>query len=80
MKEPDEAATTGLSTCPFLRSVVADWIWMYPTSVYCQHPSGRVRVPSEETVARFCTSGRHADCPGYRRAFIPETGQEFLQP
>jgi len=54
--------------CPFLRGVAVDWIWLYPTAVYCRPPSGRVRVPSGETVARFCTSGRYAACPGYRRA------------
>lgn len=58
----------GPARCPFLRPVAVDWIWMYPTAVYCRPPSGRVRAPSEETVARFCTSGRYAACPGYRRA------------
>lgn len=53
--------------CPFLKPVVADRMWMYPTGVYCRFPSGRIRVPSRDTVARFCTSGRHDDCPSYRR-------------
>jgi len=54
--------------CPFLRPVVADWIWMYPTAAYCRPSSGRVRVPARETFATLCTNGRYHDCPGYHRA------------
>jgi hypothetical protein len=56
--------------CPFLTPVMADRIWMYPTGVYCRLPSGRVRVPSRDTLARVCTSGHYFVCPGYRRARV----------
>jgi len=58
--------------CPFLQPVVADWIWMYPTAAYCRPPSGRVRVPAPETLARLCTNGQYHDCPGYRQRHLPE--------
>ena len=52
--------------CPFLRPVMADHMWMYPTGAYCRLPSGRVRVPSRDTFARLCTSGCFYECPRYR--------------
>ncbi len=58
--------------CPFLQPVVADWIWMYPTGLYCKHPTGRVRIPSRGTVVSFCTSGHYDDCPGYRQRCLLE--------
>jgi hypothetical protein len=53
--------------CPLLRPVAADYLWMYPTGVYCRHPSGRIRVPSRDTVAWVCTDGHYFNCPNYRR-------------
>lgn len=67
-----ERATAGEGGCPLLRSVTVDRIWMYPTGIYCQSPSGRVRAPGRDTVARFCTSGRYYDCPVYHRAYSLE--------
>lgn len=58
--------------CPCLRSVTADQIWLHPTGIYCQYPSGRVRVLSRDTVARFCTTGRYYDCPVYYREYSLE--------
>lgn len=58
--------------CPFLQPVVADWSWMYPTAAYCRPPSGRVRVPAPDTLARLCTSGHYDDCPGYHQRRLLE--------
>ena len=63
----------GVVTCPFLWTVVADHMWLYPTPGYCRVPSGRVRVPSPETLARVCTNGLHHDCPAYRSSRRTET-------
>lgn len=52
--------------CPFLRSVVADQIWIWPTAVYCRVPSGRVRILTPQTVSRYCIGGGYRDCPSYR--------------
>jgi hypothetical protein len=64
--------------CPFVRPVMADQMWMYPTGAYCRLPSGRVSVPSRDTLACLCTSGRYSDCPAYRRWRHAETGVKDL--
>jgi hypothetical protein len=69
MEESEKSAELD---CPFLKPVVADWIWMYPTAAYCRPPSGRVRVPAPDTLARLCTSGHYHDCPGYRQRRLLE--------
>jgi hypothetical protein len=46
--------------CPFLRPRLA-------SRVYCRLPSGRVRIPSSDELARLCTRGRYNDCPVFRR-------------
>ncbi len=53
---------------PYLRPVGADRLGAFPVGVYCRFPDGRVRIPSRDEPARFCTIGHHADCIGFRRA------------
>jgi hypothetical protein len=31
--------------CPFLIPVIADTLWMSPTSAYCHRPDAPVKVP-----------------------------------
>ena len=54
--------------CPFLVPVVTDGLWMYPVAAYCRRPNAAVKVPARETLARVCTTGEHARCPGFRRS------------
>ena len=51
--------------CPFLVPVMADRLWMYPTSAYCRRPDAHVKVPAPETFLRVCASPRHVRCPGF---------------
>jgi hypothetical protein len=53
-----------LERCPFLFSVMVDWMFMYPVSAYCRRPSGGIRVPANATLERLCMSA-YAECPGY---------------
>ena len=57
--------------CPFLIPVIADTLWMSPTSAYCHRPDAGVKVPARETVERVCTTPAHADCAGFREAARP---------
>lgn len=68
-----ESESTVAPECPFLRPVTADRLWMYPTGVYCRPPWGRVRVPSRDSLIRFCLNGGYHDCPSYRRWREQET-------
>ena len=52
--------------CPFLAPIVADWLWLYPTSEYCARPDHRVRVPGRTTIARVCNGPAYRDCEGYK--------------
>jgi hypothetical protein len=45
--------------------VMADQLWLSPTSVYCRRPNGRVRVPAAATLACICTTPAHLVCPDY---------------
>jgi hypothetical protein len=54
--------------CPFLIPVMADTLWMFPTSAYCRRPDAPVKVPGRETVERVCTTPAHAGCAGVREA------------
>jgi len=54
--------------CPYLIPVIADTLWMSPTSAYCHRPDAGVKVPARETVERVCTTPAHADCAGFREA------------
>lgn len=51
--------------CPFLVSVLADRLWLYPVSAYCRRPDSRVRVPAPATMTQFCASTSYRRCPGY---------------
>ena len=64
--------------CPYLRPHRADRLAAFPMGVYCRLPDGRVRIPSRDELARFCTTGHHADCIGFRRARYLETGVSGL--
>jgi hypothetical protein len=53
--------------CPFLVPIVADRLWMYPTSAYC-HSRERVHVPADATIGSVCLGPSHRQCPGYHAA------------
>jgi hypothetical protein len=55
---------TKLESCPFLFSVMVDWMFVNPVSAYCRRPSGSIRVPANATLERVCMSA-YAECPGY---------------
>ena len=57
--------------CPFLKRAMSDFMWMQPTALYCRPPSGRIRIPSRDTLARVCTNGDYPDCPNYQRWSLP---------
>jgi len=40
---------------------------LFPSGIYCRLPSGRVRIPSHEELAQFCTAGLYYDCPRFAR-------------
>ena len=60
-----ETATRPTERCPFLVPVMADRLWLCPTSAYCRRPNGRVRVPAVSTVDCICTTRAHLVCAGY---------------
>ncbi len=63
-----ETLTIERKECPLLRRWKAgSLVEMFPTKVYCRLPSGRVRIPSHEELARFCTAGHFYDCPRFIR-------------
>ncbi len=63
-----ETLTIERKECPLLRRRRAGSPdELFPTAVYCRLPSGRVRIPSHEEVARFCTAGHYYDCPRFGR-------------
>ncbi|MBI3030354.1 MAG: hypothetical protein HYY64_12650 [Candidatus Rokubacteria bacterium] len=64
--------------CPYLRPESADRLAAFPLGVYCRLPHGRVRIPSRDELARFCTTGHYADCVGFRRARYLETNVSGL--
>jgi hypothetical protein len=59
--------------CPYLRPERADRLAAFPIGAYCRLPDGRVRIPSRDELARFCTTGHHADCVSIRRARYLDT-------
>ena len=59
--------------CPFLRPCGSPHLGAFPLGVYCRLPSGRVRIPSGDELARFCTTGYHRDCLAVRQARYLET-------
>ena len=60
--------------CPFLVPVMADRLWIYPTSEYCRRPDAGVRVPAPETFLRFCASPSYLRCLGYQASTGCEPG------
>jgi hypothetical protein len=54
MTKPRELDDPGC--CPFLVPVVADRLWMRPTSVYCRRPGRPVRIPAASTLRRCCAA------------------------
>lgn len=70
MRKPPEA---GAPTCPYLRPETSDCLGSFPMGFYCRLPRGRVRIPSRDELARFCTTGHHGDCVTFRRARYLET-------
>jgi hypothetical protein len=66
----DEA--TARRACPYLHPPTEGPGGEFLYSVYCRRPDGRVRVPSRDQLKRFCTSGHHVDCLGYRRISFGE--------
>jgi hypothetical protein len=62
--------------CPFLHAVMAEFLWMYPTALYCQPPSRGTKVPSADTLAGICLNGQYRDrCEVYRGC----DGEELLR-
>lgn len=54
--------------CPFLIPVMADRLWLYPSSAYCRRPGAPVKVPARGTLDRVCTTSEHARCAGFQRS------------
>ena len=69
MRETDAAVVP----CPYFQPRTDGSGDGVPYAVYCRQPDGRVRVPSRDERERFCASGHHLDCPGYRHAHFRET-------
>ncbi len=53
--------------CPFLTPEVGGRRGVFPFSVYCRLPSGRVRVPTRDQLVALCTAGQHQKCFAYCR-------------
>jgi hypothetical protein len=51
--------------CPCLTPAMSDFMWVHPTALYCRLPSGKIRVPSSDTLAWVCTNGYYHSCPNY---------------
>jgi len=57
-----------MDRCPYLVDVTADCLWLYPSSVFCRRPDGRIRVPAPATVAARCDGDHFHECEGYATA------------
>jgi hypothetical protein len=55
-----------MERCPYLIDVTADWLWLYPSGVFCRRPDGRIRVVAAATLATRCDGGLFHECEGYR--------------
>jgi len=66
------------SECPWLVSVTADRLWMYPAGAYCRRPDRRVRVPASGTLANVCATPAHIECAGYCASVLASAGQADL--
>lgn len=56
--------------CPYLRPAIAAPSKTLDVAVYCRRPGGHARIPPRDEVIRFCASGHHDRCPGYRPAWV----------
>ena len=74
----NELTSVGSLDCPFLRPVTVDYLWMYPTAVFCRPPSGHVRVPCPDTLTRICMNGHYRECDNYLRSDEGETTPEAI--
>ena len=54
-----------MERCPYLVDVSVDWLWLYPSGVFCRHPDGRIRIPAPATVAGRCEGSGFRHCDGY---------------
>lgn len=63
---------TETRTCPYLNPNGDAPLRGSLVAVYCRRAGGRVRIPSRDEIERFCASGHHLDCPGYRRARLED--------
>jgi hypothetical protein len=63
-----ETATRPAERCPFLVPVMADRLWLRPTSAYCRRPGGRMRVPGASTIDCICETKAYLLCAGYLEA------------
>lgn len=61
------------TSCPCLAPQLPERLGSFPLGVYCRLPGGKVRIPSRDELARFCTSGHHYDCPLYQEGRRAET-------
>jgi hypothetical protein len=59
-------AEAGMNRCPFLSDLTADWLVLYPLSVFCRRPDRRIRIPAPATLATHCCWGNgFRDCQRY---------------
>lgn len=49
--------------CPFAMPGLSE----ADIAFYCRLPGGRVRIPTREDRARYCSTGRFGDCPTVQR-------------
>ena len=61
-----KATAPDVDICPYLQSAPAEPGRGAAYAAYCRRPEGAVRVPSLDERERFCVTGHHRDCPGYR--------------
>ena len=58
-------AAADVDRCPFLVDLTPDGRVGHRPTVVCRRPDGRIRIPSEATLATHCVGGRFRDCDGY---------------
>lgn len=64
-----------IETCPYLQPRTDAGANPVSYAVYCSRRDRHVRIPSRDELTRFCVSGHHLDCPGYRG---PDFSEMFL--
>ena len=58
--------------CPYWIGGTAEPTKGVTCAAYCRRPDGAVRIPAPDEVRRFCVTGGHGDCAGYRRVVLDE--------